>query len=59
MIAAVDEMEFDKFVKPLESALDQWKGEQNRKKEEKKKKDKVSHSRTDLKVWSGAKIRST
>lgn len=43
VIAAIQEMEFDKFVHPLEIALNQWKGQQNRKKEDaKRKKEKAA-----------------
>ncbi|TRY63814.1 hypothetical protein TCAL_15222 [Tigriopus californicus] len=45
VIAAIQEMEFDKFVHPLEIALSQWKGQQNRKKEDaKRKKEKAAAS---------------
>jgi len=42
VIAAMEEMEFAKFVRPLESSLDNWKAGQARKKEETAKRKKMA-----------------
>ena len=41
VIKAIQEMEFDKFVKPLESSLESWKAGQAKKKEESTKRKKA------------------
>merc|ERR1712127_812330 len=41
VIKAIHEMEFDKFVKPLESSLESWKASQAKKKEESSKRKKA------------------
>lgn len=46
VIQAIEDMEFDKFVKPLESALDSWKTGQQKKKEESAKRKKEKETTT-------------
>ena len=41
VIKGIQEMEFDKFVKPLETSLEQWKAGQAKKKEESSKRKKA------------------
>merc|ERR1712117_679037 len=41
VIKAIHEMEFDKFVKPLEASLESWKASQAKKKEELSKRKKA------------------
>merc|ERR1712241_289113 len=41
VIKAIHEMEFDKFVKPLEASLESWKASQAKKKEESSKRKKA------------------
>jgi len=59
VISAMDEMEFTKFVKPLEMTLALWKKEQAKKKEEasKKKKEKASEGGSGSKTTSPAKTK--
>lgn len=46
VVQAITDMEFDKFVKPLENALDAWKSEQAKKKEESAKRKKEKETTT-------------